>query len=578
MNKTILSCVREFKKQSFLAPFFITLEVIMEILIPYVMANIIDIGIKNSNMEYVVKTGLILLVMAMMSLFFGATGARFAATAATGLSKNLRSDIFKRIQKFSFKNIDKFSSASLVTRLTTDIANVQMAYMMMIIMVARSPIMMISALIMAFKINAQISMIFLVAIPALIVIMYLIIKIAAPKFNVVYAQYDVMNNMTAENVRAQRVVKAYVREEFEKNKFSKLSAKIYELFVDVELYVAVFNPSIQLVLYAMVTALFLMGGKLIVSGSLTTGQFTSLMIYSIQILMSVITISFLFVILIIAETGIMRITEVLEEEPAMDENANGEKEVKDGSIEFKNVNFSYSDDEKRLALKNVNISIKSGETIGVIGSIGSAKSTFVSLIPRLYDVTSGEITVGGKNVKDYELASLRDNVSMVLQKNTLFTGTIADNIRWGNENATDEEVEYVCKLACADEFIQKFPKKYEEQIYEGGNNVSGGQKQRLTIARALLKKPKILILDDSTSAVDTKTDAKIREAFATQLKDTTKIIIAQRISSIENSDRIIVLDNGEVVGFDTPQNLLMNNQIYRENYEFQKQGGGLGDE
>ena len=578
MNKTILSCVREFKKQSFLAPFFITLEVIMEILIPYVMANIIDIGIRNSNMEYVVKTGLVLLVMAMMSLFFGATGARFAATAATGLSKNLRSDIFKRIQKFSFKNIDKFSSASLVTRLTTDIANVQMAYMMMIIMVARSPIMMISALIMAFKINAQISMIFLAAIPALIVIMYLIIKIAAPKFNVVYEQYDVMNNMTAENVRAQRVVKAYVREEFEKNKFSKLSAKIYELFVDVELYVAVFNPSIQLVLYVMVTALFLMGGKLIVSGSLTTGQFTSLMIYSIQIFMSVITISFVFVLLIIAETGIMRITEVLKEEPAMDENANGEKEVKDGSIEFKNVNFSYSDDEKRLALKNVNISIKSGETIGVIGSIGSAKSTFVSLIPRLYDVTSGEITVGGKNVKDYELASLRDNVSMVLQKNTLFTGTIADNIRWGNENATDEEVEYVCKLACADEFIQKFPKKYEEQIYEGGNNVSGGQKQRLTIARALLKKPKILILDDSTSAVDTKTDAKIREAFATQLKDTTKIIIAQRISSIENSDRIIVLDNGEVVGFDTPQNLLMNNQIYRENYEFQKQGGGLGDE
>lgn len=578
MNKTILSCVREFKKQSFLAPFFITLEVIMEILIPYVMANIIDIGIKNSNMEYVVKTGLVLLVMAMMSLFFGATGARFAATAATGLSKNLRSDIFKRIQKFSFKNIDKFSSASLVTRLTTDIANVQMAYMMMIIMVARSPIMMISALIMAFKINAQISMIFLAAIPALIVIMYLIIKIAAPKFNVVYEQYDVMNNMTAENVRAQRVVKAYVREEFEKNKFSKLSSKIYELFVDVELNVAVFNPSIQLVLYAMVTALFLMGGKLIVSGSLTTGQFTSLMIYSIQIFMSVITISFVFVLLIIAETGIMRITEVLKEEPAMDENANGEKEVKDGSIEFKNVNFSYSDDEKRLALKNVNISIKSGETIGVIGSIGSAKSTFVSLIPRLYDVTSGEITVGGKNVKDYELASLRDNVSMVLQKNTLFTGTIADNIRWGNENATDEEVEYVCKLACADEFIQKFPKKYEEQIYEGGNNVSGGQKQRLTIARALLKKPKILILDDSTSAVDTKTDSKIREAFATQLKDTTKIIIAQRISSIENSDRIIVLDNGEVVGFDTPQNLLMNNQIYRENYEFQKQGGGLGDE
>ena len=540
MNKTILSCVREFKKHSFLAPLFITLEVIMEILIPYVMANIIDIGIKNSNMEYVIKTGLLLLVMAMMSLFFGATGARYAATAATGLSRNLRSDIFKRIQKFSFKNIDKFSSASLVTRLTTDISNVQMAYMMMIIMVARSPIMMISALFMAFKINSQVSMIFLVAIPSLIVIMYRIISIAAPKFDVVYAQYDVMNNMTAENVKAQRVVKAYVREEFEKNKFSKLSAKIYELFVDVELNIAFFNPAIQLVLYLMVSALFLRGGRLIVSGSLSTGQFTSLMIYSLHI--------------------------------------NGEKKIKNGSIEFKNVNFSYSDDEQRLSLKNVNLNIKSGETIGVIGSIGSAKSTFVSLIPRLYDVTSGEISVGGKNVKDYNLASLRDNVSMVLQKNTLFTGTIADNIRWGNENATDEEVEYVCKLACADEFIQKFPDKYNEQIYEGGNNVSGGQKQRLTIARALLKKPKILILDDSTSAVDTKTDAKIREAFATQLKDTTKIIIAQRISSIENSDRIIVLDNGEVVGFDTPQNLLENNQIYRENYEFQKQGGGLADE
>ena len=456
MNKTILSCVREFKKHSFLAPFFITLEVIMEILIPYVMANIIDIGIKNSNMEYVIKTGLLLLVMAMMSLFFGATGARYAATAATGLSRNLRSDIFKRIQKFSFKNIDKFSSASLVTRLTTDISNVQMAYMMMIIMVARSPIMMISALFMAFKINSQVSMIFLVAIPSLIIIMYRIISIAAPKFDVVYAQYDVMNNMTAENVKAQRVVKAYVREEFEKNKFSKLSAKIYELFVDVELNIAFFNPAIQLVLYLMVLALFLRGGRLIVAGSLSTGQFTSLMIYSLQILMSVIALSFVFVLLIIAEAGIKRITEVLQEEPAMDENINGEKEIKDGSIEFKNVNFSYSDDEQRLSLKNVNLNIKSGETIGVIGSIGSAKSTFVSLIPRLYDVTSGEISVGGKNVKDYNLASLRDNVSMVLQKNTLFTGTIADNIRWGNENATDEEVEYVCKLACADEFIQNF--------------------------------------------------------------------------------------------------------------------------
>ena len=569
MNKTILSCVREFKKQSFLAPFFITLEVIMEILIPYVMANIIDIGIKNSNMEYVVKTGLVLLVMAMMSLFFGATGARFAATAATGLSKNLRSDIFKRIQKFSFKNIDKFLSASLVTRLTTDIANVQMAYMMMIIMVARSPIMMISALIMAFKINAQISMIFLAAIPALIVIMYLIIKIAAPKFNVVYEQYDVMNNMTAENVRAQRVVKAYVREEFEKNKFSKLSAKIYELFVDVELYVAVFNPSIQLILYMMVTALFLTGGNLIVSGSLTTGQFTSLMIYSIQIFMSVITISFVFVLLIIAETGIMRITEVLKEEPAMDENANGEKEVKDGSIEFKNVSFSYSDDEQRLALKNVNISIKSGETIGVIGSIGSAKSTFVSLIPRLYDVTSGEITVGGKNVKDYELASLRDNVSMVLQKNTLFTGTIADNIRWGNENATDEEVEYVCKLACADEFIQKFPKKYEEQIYEGGNNVSGGQKQRVAIARALAMEPKVMLFDEATSALDPEMVGEVLNVMKDLAKEgMTMIVVTHEMGfAKEVANRVLFMEEGIIYEDGTPEEIF-NNPKEKRTQEF----------
>ena len=578
MNKTILSRVREFKKESYLAPFFVTLEVIMEILIPYMMSNIIDIGIKNSDMNYIIKIGIILFIMAMMSLFFGATGARYASVAANGLSKNLRSDIFKNIQKFSFKNIDKFSSGSLVTRLTSDIRNVQMAYMMMIIMVARSPIMMLMALIMVFKINIKISMVFLVAIPVMLIVMYTIIKKAAPMFDMVFSEYDELNNKVSENVKAQRVVKAYVREDFENEKFGKLSTKLYTLFLDVEKLVALFNPTIQLLLYLVILSIFLIGGRFVANDIITTGQLTSVVIYSMQILMSVIAVSFVFILLIIAETSIERITEVLEEKTSMDINEDGEKIVQDGSIEFKNVSFSYSDNSERLALKNVNLTIKSGETIGIIGSIGSAKSTLVSLIPRLYEVTSGSVLVGGKDVREYSLSHLRDNVAMVLQKNTLFTGTISDNIRWGNENATDEEVEQVCKLACADEFIQKFPNKYDEPIYEGGNNVSGGQKQRLCIARALLKKPKVLILDDSTSAVDTKTDAKIRESFANELKDTTKIIIAQRISSIENSDRIIVIDKGEIVGFDTPQNLLENNEIYKENYEFQKKGGAGLDE
>ena len=578
MNKTILSRVREFKKESYLAPLFITLEVIMEILIPYMMSNIIDIGIKNSDMNYIIKIGIILFIMAMMSLLFGATGARYASVAANGLSKNLRSDIFKNIQKFSFKNIDKFSSGSLVTRLTSDIRNVQMAYMMMIIMVARSPIMMLMALIMVFKINIKISMVFLVAIPVMLIVMYTIIKKAAPMFDMVFSEYDELNNKVSENVKAQRVVKAYVREDFENKKFGKLSTKLYTLFLDVEKLVALFNPAIQMLLYLVILSIFLIGGRFVANDIITTGQLTSVVIYSMQILMSVIAVSFVFILLIIAETSIERITEVLEEKASMDINEDGEKIVQDGSIEFKDVSFSYSDNSERLALKNVNLTIKSGETIGIIGSIGSAKSTFVSLIPRLYEVTSGSVLVGGKDVREYSLSHLRDNVAMVLQKNTLFTGTIADNIRWGNENATDEEVQEVCKLACADEFIQKFPNKYDEKIYEGGNNVSGGQKQRLCIARALLKKPKVLILDDSTSAVDTKTDAKIRESFANELKDTTKIIIAQRISSIENSDRIIVIDKGEIVGFDTPQNLLENNEIYKENYEFQKKGGAGLDE
>lgn len=577
MNSTILSRIREFKKHTILAPTFITFEVFMEILIPYMMAKIIDVGIKNSDMSYIMKLGLILFGMAMLSLFFGFMGARYASIAATGLSKNIRYDIFAKVQKFSFKNIDKFSSASLVTRLTTDINNVQMAFMMGIIMLARSPIMMIVALIMSFIVNAKVSMIFLVAIPILVVIMYIIIKIAHPKFVYVYDQYDELNNSVSENVNAQRVVKSFVREDFEVNKFKSVSGKLFELFVEVEKLVALFNPAILFVVYGVILSVFYIGGKNVVLTTMTTGELTSLVIYAMQILMSVIGASFVFILVIIAETSVDRITEVLNEVPTMDENVDGEKEVANGDIEFRNVSFSYSDNNDRRALKNVNIKINSGETIGIIGSTGSSKSTFVSLIPRLYDVTSGEVFVGGKNVKDYSLSHLRDNVSVVLQKNTLFTGTVADNIRWGDENATMEEIERVCKLACADEFIQNFPDKYEEKIYEGGNNVSGGQKQRLCIARALLKKPKILILDDSTSAVDTKTDSKIRDAFNNEIKETTKIIIAQRISSIENADKIIVIDNGSVVGFDTPENLLKNNEIYKENYDFQKKGGVVLD-
>lgn len=577
MNKTILKSVRQYKKESLLAPLFVVFEVTMEILIPYMMAKIIDIGIKNNDLGYVIKLGLLLLVMALMAMFFGFMSGRFSAIASAGFAKNLRHDIFYKIQDFSFKNIDKFSPSSLVTRLTTDITNVQMAYMMGVRVLARSPIMMSLALIMTIRINPKISIIFFIAIPIFGLILMSILKIAHPKFIEVFAQYDVLNNVVSENINAQRVVKAYVREDFEKEKFNNFSQKIYNLFTNVEKIIALNFPLILFVIYTVVLLIFFVGGRSIVDKSMTAGQLTSVVVYSIQILMSVIMVSVVVILMMIAEASIDRITEILKEEPGMKNVQDGVKEVKNGDIEFKDVSFSYSDNMDRCSLKNINLKIKSGETIGIIGATGSAKSTFVHLIPRLYDVTKGEILVGGVNVKNYDIAYLREEVSMVLQKNTLFRGSIIDNIRWGDENSSPDEVKYVCELAQADGFINEFENKYDEQIYEGGNNVSGGQKQRLCIARALLKKPKILILDDSTSAVDTKTDLKIRKAFRENLKDTTKIIIAQRISSIEDADKIIVLDNGSVVGFDTPENLLKNNEIYKENYEFQKKGGSLDE-
>ena len=574
---SLLKSLRQYKKEAMLAPFFVSLEVFLEIFIPYLMANIIDIGIKNSNLPYVIKLGIVLLVMAGFSLFFGILAGRYAAISGAGLSKNIRHDIFYNVQNFSFKNIDKFSSSSLVTRLTTDISNVQMAYMMGVRTVARSPIMIIMALIMSMKINLKISLIFLISVPLLAIVLISIAKLAHPYFIKVFKNYDVLNNTVSENINAQRVVKSFVREDYENQKFKNLSKNIYDLFIKAELLVASVLPATQVVIYTVIILILLNGGTSIIVGDMTTGQLTSIIVYALQILTSVITLSIVFILMIIAESSIERINEVLNEKTTMENPENGEKVVKDGSVEFKDVSFSYSDNIQHLSLKNINLKIESGQTIGIIGATGSSKSTLVHLIPRLYDVTQGEILVGGVNVKNYDLEKLRDSVSMVLQKNTLFTGTIAENIKWGNENASMQEVENVCKMACADEFINEFPNKYDEQIYEGGNNVSGGQKQRLCIARSLLKNPKILILDDSTSAVDTKTDARIRQAFAEDLKDTTKIIIAQRISSVENSDKIIVLDDGKVVGYDTPENLLKNNTIYRETYEAQKKGGVIDE-
>lgn len=573
MDKKLLRSVREYKKQSFLTPVLVAAEVFVEVLIPLLMAKIIDVGIMNGDMAYIIKLGALLVLLAVVALFFGAKAGQLAAVASSGYAKNLRHDIFYKIQDFSFGNIDHFSTPGLVTRLTTDITNVQMAYMFTIRLLARAPIMIVMSLIMTVTISPAIAFMMLITIPVLGGLLIFIAKKAHPHFIKVFDEYDELNNVVQENVNAARVVKAYVREDHEVEKFGKISGIVFRLFTKAEKIVAWNSPTMQFTMYIVVLAMVLIGGESIISGDMLTGELTSVIVYALQILTSLMMVSFVFVMIMIAEASTERINEVLDEVPEMEDKADAVTEVTNGDIEFEHVNFSYAGEGGNLSLKDVNLHIKSGQIVGIIGGTGSAKSTLVQLIPRLYDVTSGTVKVGGTDVRDYNLKALRDQVSVVLQKNVLFTGSIYENIRWGDETASDAEVERVCKLAQADGFIREFPNQYETMIVEGGNNVSGGQKQRLCIARALLKKPKILILDDSTSAVDTKTDALIRQAFREEIPDTTRIIIAQRVSSVEDADVIIVMDKGEISGIGTSEKLLKTNAIYREVYESQMKGG-----
>ena len=573
MDKKLLRSVREYKKQSFLTPVLVAAEVFVEVLIPLLMAKIIDVGIMNGDMAYIIKLGALLVLLAVVALFFGAKAGQLAAVASSGYAKNLRHDIFYKIQDFSFGNIDHFSTPGLVTRLTTDITNVQMAYMFTIRLLARAPIMIVMSLIMTVTISPAIAFMMLITIPVLGGLLIFIAKKAHPHFIKVFDEYDELNNVVQENVNAARVVKAYVREDHEVEKFGKISGIVFRLFTKAEKIVAWNSPTMQFTMYIVVLAMVLIGGESIISGDMLTGELTSVIVYALQILTSLMMVSFVFVMIMIAEASTERINEVLDEVPEMEDKADAVTEVTNGDIEFEHVNFSYAGEGGNLSLKDVNLHIKSGQIVGIIGGTGSAKSTLEQLITRLYDVTLGTVKVGGTDVRDYNLKALRDQVSVVLQKNVLFTGSIYENIRWGDETASDAEVERVCKLAQADGFIREFPNQYETMIVEGGNNVSGGQKQRLCIARALLKKPKILILDDSTSAVDTKTDALIRQAFREEIPDTTRIIIAQRVSSVEDADVIIVMDKGEISGIGTSEELLKTNAIYREVYESQMKGG-----
>ena len=580
MIKKLASYIKEYKKSTILTPIFVVLEVVMEVIIPLLMAKIIDVGIQNGDVHYILEMGGLLIVSAILSLTFGMLSGRFAAKASAGYAKNLRKAMFNKIQTYAFENIDKFSTSSLVTRMTTDVTNVQMAFQMIIRILVRGPIMMIFALLMVMSISFKLSTIFLVAIPVLGAILFYIAIKAHPNFERVFKKYDKLNRVVQENVSAIRVVKAYVRESFEEKKFKEVNDEVYTNFKKAEKIVAFNGPVMQFTIYTCILLISWIGTQLIVGGEMQTGQLSSIITYAWQILASLMMLSFVFVMIIMAQSSAERIIEVIDEEPTIKNKEQAIKEVKNGSITFENVSFKYSDeeDEDKYALENINLDIKEGETIGIIGGTGSSKSTLVQLIPRLYDVTKGSIKVGGIDVKDYDIQSLRDAVAMVLQKNVLFSGTIAENLRWGKKNADQEELEDVCKLAQADGFIKEFPSKYETVLDQGGTNVSGGQKQRICIARAILKKPKILILDDSTSAVDTKTDSLIRKAFREEIPNTTKIIIAQRVSSIEDADKIIVLNDGKIDGIGTSEELLKTNEIYREVYETQMKGGDDNDE
>ena len=579
MIKKLMESIRQYKKASILAPVLVLVEVAMEIIIPLVMAELIDKGIDQGHMPSVIKFGIILLIAAMISLLFGALAGKYAAIASSGFARNLRHDMYYKIQEYSFANIDKFSTASIVTRLTTDVTNLQMAYQMIIRMAVRCPFMLVFALITSFSIDANLSFVFLVAIPILGFGLLFIANHVHPIFERVFRTYDKLNRVVQENLRGIRVVKSFTREDHEIEKFESISNTIYKDFSKAEKILAFNMPLMQFSMYACMLIVSWLGARAIVACGgdaalgLSTGEFMSLITYATQILMSLMAVSMVFVMIIISRASAERIYEILVEESTLHNGENPIYQVKDGSISFENVTFSYSEKNEKPVLDHINLNILSGQTIGILGGTGSSKSSLVQLIPRLYDVTEGRVTVGGVDVREYDIESLRNQVAMVLQKNELFSGTIKDNLRWGNENATDDEILHACQLACADEFVSSFPQGYDTYIEQGGTNVSGGQKQRLCIARALLKKPKILILDDSTSAVDTKTDAMIRKAFREEIPDTTKIIIAQRVSSVQDADQILVMDDGKLAACGTHEELLQSCKIYQEVYYSQNKGG-----
>ena len=578
MVKTLFRQIKQYKKVSILTPIFTALEVVMEVAIPFVIAYIIDDGISAGNMGNVYLYGGLMLVIAFLSLLFGALAGKYAAAASSGFACNLREGMYENIQRFSFSNIDKFSTARLVTRMTTDVTNLQNAYQMVLRIAVRAPVMLICSLAMCFFINAEMSSVFLVAIAVLAVGLIFIMLTTMKIFDQVFRKYDDLNASVQENVSAIRVVKAFVREEHENEKFSKAAQNLYRMFVKAESRLAFNTPLMMLVIYSCMIGLSWLGAHNIVAGTLTEGELTSMFTYVMSVLMSLMMLSMIFVMITMSLASGRRIVEVLEEKPDITNPQNPVMEVESGDIDFNQVNFSYKHGSGEDTLRNIDLHIKSGETIGIIGGTGCGKSSLVSLISRMYDVTKGSVFVGGRDVREYDLEVLRDAVAVVLQKNVLFSGTILDNLRWGKEDATEEECREVCRQACADEFIERFPDGYNTWIEQGGANVSGGQKQRLCIARALLKRPRVLILDDSTSAVDTATDAKIREAFAQKIPGTTKLIIAQRISSVQGADRILVLNNGYVNGFGTHEELLETNEIYRDIYETQTQGGGDFDQ
>lgn len=583
MINRLSQSIREYKKDSILAPIYVSLEVLLEVVIPILMASLIDYGIDAGNLNYVIKMGVMLLVFAAISLLTGALAGRSAAIASSGFAKNLRKDMYYNVQNFSFSNIDKFSTASIVTRLTTDVTNVQNAFQMIIRMAFRAPIMLTFAMIAAFRIHAQLSLIFLVAVPVLGIGLYIIMIMAHPIFEQIFKIYDRLNSIIQENLHGVRVVKSFIREEYEEEKFMNVSDQIYQNFTKAEKILAFNMPLMQFCMYSCTLLISWFGARLIITSGndpvsgLSTGQLMSLIAYATQILMSLMMLSMVFVMITISRASAERIVEVLDEESDLKNGAHPIYEVKDGSITFENVSFKYYQSAEKECLKQINLAIKSGQTIGIIGGTGSSKTSLVQLIPRLYDVTKGRVMVGGVDVRDYDLETLRQEVAMVLQKNILFSGTIKENLRWGNEQATDEELKRACELAQADDFIQNFPDGYDTYIEQGGSNVSGGQKQRLCIARALLKKPKILILDDSTSAVDTKTDALIRQGFASDIPNTTKIIIAQRISSIQDADQILVMNDGEINAIGTHDELLKTCSIYQEVYHSQVNGGNVDE-